>query len=92
MTEPAAPDPAAVAPLAPDAPRLATLSLEGRAVPALYLVGWVGSVMGLAVVLVSVLASSGAAAAWLFLAGDIVLAVGLVSAAGSQAVERVRQK
>ncbi len=48
--------------------------------------------MGLAVVLVSVLASSGAAAAWLFLAGDIVLAVGLVSAAGSQAVERGRRK
>lgn len=88
MTEPSAPDPAADASVAP---RPSTFSLEGRAVPALYLVGWVGSVMGLAVVLVSVLASSGAAAAWLFLAGDIVLAVGLVSAAGSQAVERGRR-
>lgn len=89
MTEPSAPDPAAVAVVAP---RLSTFSLEGRAVPALYLVGWVGSVMGLAVVLVSVLASSGGSAAgWLFLAGDVVLAVGLVSAAGSQAIERGRR-
>ena len=73
------------------APRLSTFSLEGRAVPALYLVGWIGSVMGLAVILVSFLASSSAAAPWIFLAGMLVLVVGLLAAGGSQAVERGRQ-
>ena len=85
MTEPAAPDPATAV------PRLATFSLEGRAVPALYLVGWIASVMGLAIILVSLLATSGVAAAWLFLAGDVVLAIGLVAAGGSQAIERGRR-
>jgi membrane protease YdiL (CAAX protease family) len=85
LTEPAAPDPATAV------PRLATFSLEGRAVPALYLVGWIGSVMGLAIILVSLLATSGVAAAWLFLGGDVVLAIGLVAAGGSQAIERGRR-
>ncbi len=66
-------------------------SLEGRAVPALYLVGWVGTIMGLAILTVSILAAGGGAARWLFLAGVIVLVLGLVAAAGSQAVERSRR-
>lgn len=63
-------------------------SLEGRRVPALYLVGWVGTVMGAAVLLVSFMAAGGGAAPWLFLAGLVVLGLGLIAAAGSQAVER----
>jgi membrane protease YdiL (CAAX protease family) len=63
-------------------------SLEGRRVPALYLIGWVGSVMGLAVLIVSFMASDAGVAQWVFLAGLVVLALGLVAAAGSQAVER----
>jgi hypothetical protein len=72
-------------------PRPSTFSLEGRAVPALYLVGWVGSIMGLAAIIVSLMATGSAAAPWVFLAGLLVLTVGLVSAAGSQAVERGRR-
>ena len=85
------PDPELTAPdagPAGDLPRLSTFSLEGRRVPALYLVGWVGSVMGLAVLLVSFLASGTGPARWLFLAGVVVLGLGLIAAAGSQAVER----
>jgi len=63
-------------------------SLEGRRVPALYLIGWVGSVMGLAVIGVSFMATENSASRWLFLAGAVVLVLGLISAAGSQAVER----
>ena len=74
-----------------DPPRPSTFSLEGRAAPALYLIGWVGTVMGLAVVIVSFMASGSAAAPWVFLAGLLVLTVGLVSAAGSQAIERGRR-
>jgi membrane protease YdiL (CAAX protease family) len=70
------------------APALSTFSLEGRRVPALYLIGWVGSVMGLAILLVSFMASGGAGARWVFLAGLVLLGLGLVAAAGSQAVER----
>ncbi len=69
-----------------------TFSLEGRAAPALYLIGWLGAVMGLAIVTLSFLASSSGAAPWMFLGGLVVLAVGLVSAAGSQAVERGRDQ
>jgi membrane protease YdiL (CAAX protease family) len=68
-----------------------TFSLEGRAAPALYLIGWLGSVMGLGVIVVSFLASANPAAPWIFLAGLVVLAVGLLSALGSQAVERGRR-
>jgi uncharacterized protein len=66
-------------------------SLEGRAAPALYLVGWIGSAMGLAVLLVSFLASGSGAAPWLFLAGLVVLGLGLLAAGGSQAIERGRR-
>ena len=87
MTEPTperpAPDPADDA-----GPPTSTFSLEGRRVPALYLLGWVGSVMGLAVLLVSFMASGSGAARWLFLGGLVVLGLGLIFAAGSQAVER----
>lgn len=67
-------------------------SLEGRAAPALYLIGWVGSVMGLAVLLVSFLAAGNSASPWIFLAGLLVLVLGLIAAAGSQAVERARRQ
>jgi membrane protease YdiL (CAAX protease family) len=75
-----------------DAPRLSTFSLEGRAVPALYVIGWVGSVMGLAVLLVAFMSGGSGAAPWLFLAGLVALGAGLLAAAGSQAVERGRRR
>jgi membrane protease YdiL (CAAX protease family) len=67
---------------------LSTFSLEGRRVPALYLIGWVGTVMGLAIIVVSFMATASAPSRWLFLAGAVLLVVGLICAAGSQAIER----
>jgi membrane protease YdiL (CAAX protease family) len=67
-------------------------SLEGRSVPGLYLVGWIASVMGLAVLVVSFLSAGSAAARWLFLGGLVVLTLGIFAAAGSQAVERSKRK
>lgn len=72
-------------------PRLGLFSLEGRAVPALYLVGWIGSLMGGSTILVSLFAAGTGAARWLFLAGLVVLGIGLFAAAGSQSVERARR-
>ncbi|MHB8891680.1 MAG: CPBP family intramembrane glutamic endopeptidase [Candidatus Limnocylindrales bacterium] len=80
-----------VSPAAVDPPRPGIFSLEGRATPGLYLVGWIATVMGLAVLVVSILAAGSAAAPWLFLAGLLVLALGVVAGTGSQAVERGRR-
>jgi len=90
LTEPPAAQPEP--PVAGAPPRPSTFSLEGRAAPALYLIGWLGSVMGLGVIAISFLASANAAAPWIFLGGLVVLAVGLVSALGSQAVEGARRE
>lgn len=87
-------DPAPAIGLALDAdgqPVLGAFSLDGRAVPALFLVGWVGSLMGGATILVSFFAAGTVAARWLFLAGLVVLGLGLFAAAGSQAVEGARR-
>ncbi len=88
---PASDLPAAAAGQGDPRPPIATFSLEGRSVPALYLVGWAGSVLGLAVIAVSLLAGGGSAAPWLFLVGLVLLAIGLLAAGGSQAIERARR-
>lgn len=72
-------------------PTISTFSLEGRAVPALYLIGWIGTVLGLGTVVVSLLSTSSSASGWVFLGGLVLLGLGLVAAAGSQAVERGRR-
>jgi membrane protease YdiL (CAAX protease family) len=82
-------------PLADDepvpAPRPGIFSLEGRAVPGLYLVGWVASLLGGGTLLISFAANVPGASGWLFLAGMALLAVGLIAATGSQAIERGRR-
>ena len=72
-------------------PVLTTLGLSGRAVPALYLIGWIGSAMGGALVLVSFMAAGSAGARWVLLTGLVAAGVGLFAATGSQAVERGRR-
>ena len=76
----------------PVPPRLGvtTFTIEGRSAPALFVVGWLASVLGLALVLVAVLSGGGASAGWLGLvvAGLVLLSIGLVAAAGSQGIER----
>jgi len=70
-------------------PGSAVFSIEGRAAPGLYLVGWLASVLGFAVFLAVVLAApGGAGAAILLITAAVLLAVGLVSAAGAQGMER----
>jgi membrane protease YdiL (CAAX protease family) len=85
------PDPVAAA--EPDVPPvgLPVFGLEGRSVPGLYLLGWIATVMGLGVLLVSFLAAGNPAAPWLFLAGLLVVTVGAFAATGSQAVENARR-
>jgi membrane protease YdiL (CAAX protease family) len=86
--EPGSPRPAS----APDPRGPSIFTLEGRAAPGLYFVGWIASIAGLATLLVALQAGGGTSALALSLAGAFVLAVGLVAAAGSQAIERRRRR
>lgn len=72
----------------PRPPGGSIFTIEGRAAPGLYLVGWLASVAGLGILLVGLLASGGAAPVVLSAAGAALLGLGLVAAAGSQAIER----
>ncbi len=69
-------------------PGASTFTIEGRAAPALFVIGWLASVLGLGAVAIALLGGSHPAAPILLLAGLLVLAIGLTAAAGSQGIER----
>lgn len=86
-TPEAPPDPA------PTGPRsgpigASTFTIEGRAVPALFVVGWLASLLGFGLVVVAVLAGGGPPSLGLILVGLVLLSIGLIAAAGSQGIER----
>lgn len=66
---------------------LTVFTLEGRAAPALFLVGWLASLVGFGATIVSI-GASGLPGVILFAVGTALLTIGLVAAAGSQAIER----
>lgn len=98
-TEPGA-DPAAEGPLAPDAPSavvppsgpgVSTFTIEGRAAPGLFVVGWLASLLGIGGLFIGVL-SGGALTSTIILGVSLVLlTLGLVAAAGSQGLDRRAQ-
>ncbi|MEX1169449.1 MAG: type II CAAX endopeptidase family protein [Chloroflexota bacterium] len=65
-----------------------TFTIEGRSAPALFVVGWLASVLGFGLVLVAVLSGGGVAWLGLVMVGLVLLSIGLVAAAGSQGIER----
>jgi uncharacterized protein len=67
---------------------LTTFALEGRRAPALFVVGWLGTIMGLALITVTVLGAAGLAALILSVAGFGALSIGTILLAGSQTIER----
>ena len=66
-------------------PGLSTFTIEGRAAPGLFVVGWLTTIAGLALVLIGALAPSGL---FLYFLGPLLLTIGLVAGAGNQAIER----
>ena len=82
---PVAPDPAIGAP-PPARPGLGTFTIEGRAAPGLFVLGWLASILGLGITLVAV--QAGHAALIPLLVGLALLSIGLISGAGAQALER----
>jgi uncharacterized protein len=87
--EPADPD---AIPLDADGqPRLTLFGLSGRVLPAVYLAAWIISIIGAGTITVSILGARNPSARWLFVIGLVLLALGLLAAAGSQATERMRR-
>ena len=66
----------------------ATFTIEGRAAPALFVVAWLATLVGGVVLFVSLQTGPGAAKLVLFVVGLGLLSLGLIAAAGSQAIER----
>ena len=81
-TDPPATSPAGVRPGA------SYFSIEGRQAPALFVVGWLASLLGAGVVVIAIMADRGLASTLVALGGVVLLSIGLVAAAGSQGIER----
>ncbi len=75
--------------VAAEASQISTFSLEGRRAPGLYLAGWLASILGAPLLLVAVVSGvAGPGALVLTIAGSLLLGLGLLAAAGAQAIER----
>ena len=86
---PDAADGAAVAPQPPTSrPGASIFTIEGRAAPGLFVVGWLATLIGVACIIIAVLAGGGTASVVLLVVGLILLSIGLIAAAGSQGIER----
>jgi uncharacterized protein len=73
---------------APGPPGRSYFTIEGRAAPGLFVLGWLGSIAGLAIVAVAVLSVGPLPQVVLGVIGAAILEIGLVAAGGSQAIER----
>jgi membrane protease YdiL (CAAX protease family) len=75
---------------APPGARLgaSTFTIEGRAAPALFVIGWIATILGIGLVVVALMAGGSSGATILLLVGLVLLSVGLVAGAGSQGIER----
>jgi membrane protease YdiL (CAAX protease family) len=69
----------------PPRPGASIFTIEGRSAPGLFVVGWLASILGLALFLVGAFAAS---SLFLYFLGPTLLTVGLVAGAGSQSIER----
>lgn len=69
----------------PARPGLSTFTIEGRAAPGLFVVGWLAALAGVGLCLIGVLASN---AVFFYLLGPAMLTMGLVAGAGNQSIER----
>ncbi len=85
---PAAADLTPAPPPPPQRPGVSTFTIDGRAAPALFVIGWLGSIAGLALIVIGVLSGAGTARLIVLVAGLILLTIGLIAAAGSQGIER----
>ena len=69
----------------PGRPGASTFTIEGRASPALFVIGWLASLLGLAIAVSGLLGNSPVLALFV---GPGLLSLGLIAACGNQAFER----
>lgn len=71
----------------PRAPRpgASIFTIEGRAAPGLFVVGWLASILGLSIVVAGAL---GGSSLLIYFVGPALLSLGLIAGAGNQALER----
>jgi uncharacterized protein len=72
----------------PGRPGASIFTIEGRAAPGLFVVGWLAVVVGAGTLFVGFQAPRSLTASLIVLAGLALLAIGLLAAAGSQAIDR----
>ena len=65
-----------------------TFTIEGRSAPALFVIGWLGTLLGFGMIAIALMSGDTTAGRVLLVLGLLALAIGLISAAGSQGVER----
>jgi uncharacterized protein len=65
-----------------------TFTIEGRSAPALFVVGWLATIVGFGMIAIALMSGDTMAGRILLIVGLLVLSIGLISAAGSQGVER----
>lgn len=80
--------PPADGPDRPNRPGASIFTIEGRSAPGLFVVGWLGTVIGLGAIVIAFMAGPGTASVLLLVAGLLVLSIGLVAGAGGQGIER----
>ncbi len=71
----------------PARPGASTFTIDGRAAPALFVVGWLATILGLGLVAIGVMSGAGGPVL-VVVAGLLLLSIGLIAAAGSQGMER----
>jgi membrane protease YdiL (CAAX protease family) len=86
-SEPAPGEPATTRP-ATSRPGSSIFTIEGRSAPGLFVVGWLATLIGVACIVVAILAGGGIASVVLLVVGLTLLSVGLIAGAGSQGIER----
>ncbi len=69
----------------PSRPGIGVFTIEGRAAPGLFVVGWLSTILGFAILVVGALAPS---ALFVYFVGPLLLTVGLIAGCGNQAIER----
>jgi membrane protease YdiL (CAAX protease family) len=75
-------------PAPPARPGASTFTIEGRAAPGLFVVGWLATIAGLTAVFIGALSGGTLTSTVILGVGFLLLTVGLIAGAGSQGLER----
>jgi membrane protease YdiL (CAAX protease family) len=87
-TEDASPVPPIAPPPVPARLGASTFTIEGRSAPALFVIGWLATLLGFGLIVIALMSGDPAAGRILVIVGIAILSIGLVAAAGSQGIER----